>query len=358
MEMTEKGKEISEYVGDVILVESDNENAVENMDLMADDMVGGDVAKVPEVGMTFDDENQIFEFYKRYAYEISFPVRKRNSKKDDDGVLTYVTYVCSREGNIIRNRSSTLKPQPTIQSGCKTRITASLDSRGVWRINSVHLEHNHRTSHTKSRLYRCNRELSAHVKRRLQVNDIAGISLHKSYNSAVVEAGGYEKMTCIEKDCRNYVEQVRRLRLGEGDAAAIQSYFSKMQARCSGFYFSMDLDEELRLKNVFWADNRSRQAYKEFGDVVTFDTTYLTNKYDMPFAPFVGVNHHGQSTLLGCGLLSNEDTDTFVWLFRTWLECMHGQASNGIITYQDRAMQNAIQIVFPNMKHVWCLWHI
>ncbi|XP_022868500.1 protein FAR1-RELATED SEQUENCE 5-like [Olea europaea var. sylvestris] len=187
---------------------------------------------------------------------------------------------------------------------------------------------------------------------------MAGIPLHKSYNSAVVEAGGYENMTCIEKDCRNYVEQVRRLKLGEGDAAAIQLYFSKMQSMCSGFFFSMDLDEESRLRNIFWADNRSRLAYKEFGDVVTFDTTYLMNKYDMPFAPFVGVNHHGQSTLLGCSLLLNENTETFVWLFKTWLQCMHGQAPLGIITDQDRAMQNAIQIVLPNTKHRWCLWHI
>lgn len=78
----------------------------------------------------------------------------------------------------------------------------------------------------------------------------------------------------------------------------------------------------------------------------------------IPFAPFVGVNHHGQSTLLGCGLVSNENTDTFVWLFRTWLKCMHDQAPHGIITDQDRPMQNAIQIVFPNTKHRWCLWHI
>ncbi|MED6173700.1 hypothetical protein PIB30_062117 [Stylosanthes scabra] len=27
--------------------------------------------------------------------------------------------------------------------------------------------------------------------------------------------------------------------------------------------------------------------------------------YDMPFASFVGVNHHGHSTLLGCALLRN-----------------------------------------------------
>lgn len=57
-----------------------------------------------------------------------------------------------------------------------------------------------------------------------------------------------------------------------------------MQSTSSGFYFSMDLDDDLRLRNVFWVDNRSRQAFKEFGDVVTFDTTYLTNKYDMSLA--------------------------------------------------------------------------
>ena len=66
------------------------------------------------------------------------------------------------------------------------------------------------------------------------------------------------------------------------------------------------------MKNVFWADGKSKEAYKEFGEVVTFDTIYLTNKYDMPYAPFVGVNHHGQSILLGCGLISKEDTKTFV----------------------------------------------
>ncbi|XP_052187616.1 protein FAR1-RELATED SEQUENCE 5-like isoform X2 [Diospyros lotus] len=157
---------------------------------------------------------------------------------------------------------------------------------------------------------------------------------------------------------RNYINQVGRLRLGEGDAAAIQVYFSKMQAFCPSFYFSVDLDEECRLKNVFWVDNRCRQAYKEFNDVFTFDITYLTNRYEMSFASFVGINHHGQSILLGCGIIFNEDTKTFVWLFRRWLECMEDQVPAGIITDQDKAMQNAIEIVFPNTKHRWCLWHI
>ncbi|XP_022876838.1 protein FAR-RED IMPAIRED RESPONSE 1-like [Olea europaea var. sylvestris] len=280
-----------------------DENVADNVISLEEQTLGKNDPMVPKVGMTFNEEKELWDFYKGYAYYVGFPVRRRNSKKGDDGKMKYVTFTCSRE-----------------------------DYHGIWRINKVHLDHKHKTSPSKSRLYRFNWELSSHVKQKLEVNDMVGIPLHKSYNSVVVEAGGYENITCVEKDCRNYVEQVKRLRLGEGDAAAIQPYFSRMQAHCSGFYFSIDLEDESRLRNVFWADNRCREAYKEFGDVVTFDTTYLTNKYDMPFVPFVGVNHHGQSTLLGCGLLSNEDTNTFVWLFRTWLQCMYGKAPHRIIT--------------------------
>lgn len=110
------------------------------------------------------------------------------------------------------------------------------------------------------------------------------------------------------------------------------AYFFKMQISSPSFYFSIDLDDEAHLRNVFWADNRCRQACKEFGDIVTLDITYLTNKYDMHFAPFVGVNHHGQLTLFGCGLVSNEDTRTFVWIFKTWVECMYDEAPKGIFT--------------------------
>jgi transposase-like protein len=78
----------------------------------------------------------------------------------------------------------------------------------------------------------------------------------------------------------------------------------------------------------------------------------------MPFVPFVGVNHHGQSMLFGTALISKENTETFVWLFETWLKCMNGRSPNAIITDQDRAMKNAINVVFPNTRHRLCLWHI
>lgn len=126
-----------------------------------------------------------------------------------------------------------------------------------------------------------------------------------------------------------------------------------MQVDNSNFFYTINLDEAGQLKKLFWADASSRVTYKECNDVNTFDTTYLTNKYDMPFASFVGINHHGQSILLGCGLISKEDSPTFSWLFKLWLACMSNHAPKVIIKDQDRPMQNAIEEVFPQARYRW-----
>lgn len=40
-----------------------------------------------------------------------------------------------------------------------------------------------------------------------------------------------------------------------------------------------------------WVDARSRVAYKEYDDVVCFDSTYLTNEYELPLSNFMRVNY-------------------------------------------------------------------
>ncbi|OAY68896.1 Protein FAR-RED IMPAIRED RESPONSE 1 [Ananas comosus] len=104
------------------------------------------------------------------------------------------------------------------------------------------------------------------IKRRLDLNDRAGIRLNKNFNSIAVEAGGYENLIFGEKDARSYIEKVRRLQLGEGDGEAICNYFREKQERNGNFFHAIDLDDDSRLRNVFWADARSRTAYECFGD--------------------------------------------------------------------------------------------
>ncbi|KAG6723539.1 hypothetical protein I3842_03G213600 [Carya illinoinensis] len=311
----------------------------------------------PKSGMEFNSFEDLFSYYKQYAKKCGFGVMTQRSEKSEDQSVRYVTLGCARGRKARIKTSNVANPRPTGKTDCKARINA-LRVDGKMRLTTVNNSHNHVISLQKSRFYRCNREVSETVKRVLDTNDLAGIRLNKSYGSLVVGAGGFENLPFLEKDCRNYIDKTRHLRLGAGGAVALHDYFLRMQYKNHGFFALVDLDDDGRLKNIFWADPRTRAAYKYFGDVVTFDTTYLTNRYGMPFAPFVDVNHHGQSILLGAGLISSEDTKTFIWLFQTWLQCMDGVAPKAIITDQDRAMKNAIVIVFPETRHRFCLWHI
>ncbi|GKD90765.1 FAR1-related sequence 5-like protein, partial [Tanacetum coccineum] len=96
--------------------------------------------------------------------------------------------------------------------------------------------------------------------------------------------------------CSNIVSNEREYNLGK-ECHGIIMHFQEKAETDQYFYFAMDLSKDGTLRSVFWADGRSRSFYCQFGDVVIFDTTYRTNKFSFPFAPFVGVNHHGFSEI-------------------------------------------------------------
>lgn len=109
---------------------------------------------------------------------------------------------------------------------------------------------------------------------------------------------------------------------------------------------------------MFWADHSFCMSYDHFGDVVTFDTTYGTNRHKLIFGAFTGFNHHGQTIVFGCGFLPNERFESFVWLFNKWIEAMPGGPPKAIITKHDLSMTRAIKLVMPTTCHRYCLRHI
>ncbi|KAG2725815.1 hypothetical protein I3760_01G084100 [Carya illinoinensis] len=261
--------------------------------------------------MEFATYNELMAYYKRYAKQEGFGVITQRTKREANGRI--------KDSNMSR-------PRPTIKTDCKAKINANL-VKGTWVVTTVENAHNH------------NMYLDEYSERMLDLNDIAGIRVNKNFGVLVVDVGGFKNPDFQEKDCRNFIDKTTQLRLGKRGGEALTEYFKRMRLQNNSFVYVIDMDEELRLRNEY------------FGDAITFNTTYLTNRYGMSFVPFVGVNHHEQSILLGAGLISSEDTSTFVRLFRAWLEYMDGRAPKAIITDQYRAMKAAIALEFPDTLH-------
>jgi hypothetical protein len=76
------------------------------------------------------------------------------------------------------------------------------------------------------------------------------------------------------------------------------------------------------ITNIFWVDARKVIDYSHFGDIVTFDTTYSTNRDARLLGVFLGLNHYRETVVFGAMLLCDETIESFVLLFETFLEAM------------------------------------
>ena len=142
----------------------------------------------------------------------------------------------------------------------------------------------------------------------------------------------------------------------EGDMSKTLGLFTSMRERDPAMVIRMQLDDEKRIKSLFRCHGSNRFNYSCFGDAITFDTTYRTNLYNLPFGLFVGANHHFQTIIFGAVLLTEETTDAFQWTFRTFVEAMDGQHPRTILT--GLAMKTAIATELPTSRHRWCKWHV
>ncbi|XP_071709138.1 protein FAR1-RELATED SEQUENCE 4-like [Rutidosis leptorrhynchoides] len=195
--------------------------------------------------MVFDKVEELASFYANYGKKTGFGVSKRSSRKSlEDEEKRYATISCHRAGKSQSKTKNSLNPRPITKIECGARVNAKRGSDNKWYVSKVQLKHNHPFSPSKGRFYRFNRVINARVRRQLEIFQRAGVRMNKGFNTLVVENKGYENIPFTEKDCRNYIDKVKRLKFGEGDAEAIQSYFMKVQSTFPNFFYAWELNDE------------------------------------------------------------------------------------------------------------------
>ncbi|XP_051196839.2 protein FAR1-RELATED SEQUENCE 5-like [Lolium perenne] len=169
--------------------------------------------------------------------------------------------------------------------------------------------------------------------------------------------GGLANVPYDSKDVSNFMAKIDEEHTHK-DMSLLLAHFARIKKEDPDFYFNIHTDHTDKVDRIFWVDGPAIAAYKNYSDCLSFDSTYMTNMYNMPFAPFVGINRYCQTIQLGCGFLKNENIESFVWLFQEFLEAMGGLQPDNFITDQNAAMRSAVLVSFPNCCHRNCRWHI
>ncbi|KAL6554401.1 Protein FAR-RED ELONGATED HYPOCOTYL 3 [Orobanche minor] len=307
----------------------------------------------PLPGMEFASHGDAYAFYQEYARSVGFNTAIQNSRRSKTSrEFIDAKFACSRYGTKREYEKSLNRPRgrqgpnqdsdnstgrrACAKTDCKASMHVKRRSDGKWIIHRFEREHNHE----------------------LLPAQAVSEQTRRMYAAMARQFAEYKSAVGLKHDSRSQVEKGRNMVMDAGEINILLEFCVQMQSLNSNFFYAVDVGEDQRLKNFLWVDAKSRHDYTSFSDVVSFDTSYVRNKYKMPLALFVGVNQHYQFMLLGCAMVSDETEATYSWVMRTWLKAMGGQAPKTVITDQDKVMKSVTTEVFPSTLHFYCLWHV
>ncbi|XP_071699524.1 protein FAR1-RELATED SEQUENCE 5-like [Rutidosis leptorrhynchoides] len=370
----------------------------------------------PVVDSVYPSYDYCLRFYESYAEFAGFDVKKASFNRLADGTINYVVFRCIRSGvpkrlavdtlvnepcvvsnhvNISKRNSSVIsnhaeavnnkskrqsrkgkevvdnqvndehssnkapkfanRKSSTIKCGCEASLRCKYENSKIF-VFKFFEGHNHVSEANKN---------SLNKKRKMQYFDMNFVQdLASKFNIGPMLAhlincdisGGYDMVGPTNVDYKNFRRDLLR-HVGETDAHIVIENLLRKKEVLPDFTCEYRCDVEGCLTGGFWADQLSKMNYKEFGDIVSFDATYGTNRYNMRFVPITGIDNHKKLVIFGAALLSRETIDSY----KQFIDCFLKTFSNehGLVTTdQDPAVLEAVAEKFKTAKHRICMWHI
>lgn len=304
------------------------------------------------VGVEQDTVEKMYSLYCKHARCLGFSVRKSTNRfsATDKSILLSKLFVCSCTGiRTKKQRNST--PGTSVKkrrigitrTDCKARMLVKKTKEGNYAVVQHETEHNHELTRTEwNHMHRSERQITTDKSRVIEDMVSSGMRTIDSYRYMTNEVGGEENLGHTIKDHYNLVNKFKMEAVKDGDANNLINMMEAEEAKDKNFFYKIRLNEDGRLSSIFWRDSLMMEDYEIYGDVMVFDTTYRTNKYNLICAPFVGVNNHWKNVMFGCAFISDEKTETFEWLFQMFKISMGEKVPKTVFTDQDLAIANAI----------------
>jgi len=309
----------------------------------------------PSVGMVFPNLAKAHRYLNVHGLLNGYSIRKGTNYMNKTYHLE-----CNRSGKPknMTNAHRIRRRNYIQKTDCKMKIIVKLIN-GQWEFTKVNSEHNHNvvSSPSLTKFFLNHKRMTEEERTFSKILQDARIKLMKIMSIFRELKGSFKNIFFNSRNLDN-LKQKERIKTKSSDIEATVKYLKKVQMENPGFYYTMRVDDENIVRSIFWTDARGKMDYDLYGDFISFDTTFSTNMYNLPFAPIVGIDGHGSNIIFGCALLEDQTAETFEWVFRTFVEVMNGKKPKIIMTVQDTAMKKAISDFMPDVIHRLCIWHV
>lgn len=230
----------------------------------------------PNYLMRFKSVEDAVEMFKGYAAMAGFDVRLNTLRKIGD-ITIHRYLVCSRMGKApIKSVEDSKRNTSYRVTDCRAKIVIKrIDGSGDYKFERFQEMHNHELEdsyHLKK-----SRKLSFTEKEYIVRAGTAKIGPTKAYKLKATLKGGFEHVKGKKTDYKNFKRDVGNI-IAFRDAQIIVNKMMERKDNYPNYSFYYQCDENNVLRSMFWADETDKAYYSEFGDVMSLDATFRTNK--------------------------------------------------------------------------------
>ena len=317
------------------------------------------------VNDTYEDWNAVDIAVNMYARQKGFVAIKRRKDLDaiDKTIIRRRVYSCWKAG--------TNNPKK-VEDINLHRDSVSTKTNCPWQVgfyfgkntNIIHLtkfdnNHNHRCDPVTIDLAPKNSRLPKTILDRIEHYTTNGrLGAGQQYDLLVKE---FPEYLIKKKNLYNAIQKFRGVRIhDESDAAMMFLYLIKQREQDPDYVVIPRLEGlSNELTGLFWMTSQQRnELWPKFRDVIIHDNTAKTNRYEMALSLFVGIDNNYKTRVLAQALTKYETQADYSWVLQCTLEATNNLSPIILFSDSDPGMIAAVQVVYPETRHLLCIYHI
>lgn len=244
-----------------------------------------DKSLLPIVGQVYGTLQQCVEMYRLYAFNAGFDIRKSSQKKAVSGLVKQKYYLCNRAGtpknmsmDTLENGEKPIRKSNMERTGCRALVRFDwIYGTMNFRLVDFQEKHNHQLLPAEYRhLSKKERQLKYAEQLFIYNASISNIGPTKAHQLYSNMKGCEQNVNGTVDDFRNWKRDLN-VYISDSDSQMLVNKMEERKKYIPGFCFEYRvLDSQLH--SIFWSDEVAQYNYKEFGDIISFDATYRTNR--------------------------------------------------------------------------------
>lgn len=287
-------------------------------------------------------------------------VLRRKDKDKESGVYFHTAWECFK-GKLRDNRGTGVRDRAPGRANCQWQASVTFYKRHqAWIVNIKNDTHNHSRSEGgilpgNRRRKRKNSDLQERMGQLSQLGKLPAWDVSRQLRTEFPESG------VIPRDIQNLRDNERRNMLG--GLTATQVFFQELWQDPNAFIEHWP--PEGQPQYIFWTYRWCLEEWRNNWEVLSFDDTYKTNRFNMPLAQVTGVTCVNTTFNIAWCLMRDEKEDSHRWFLSRLQEIASRVLDRPpekplvVVSDFDNAFRSACRSVFGETTFLQlCIWHV